>query len=132
MIYAMSNFPDIMSKILSVIFMILVFSIAYAYLKPHRLHKRRMVSTLLLKTTYLLYVVVVLTVVYSAIFHKDGLDKVFLEIEFFAFLLVLFAPTIGVFARKLGYFSKQRDSYNYFFTVVNILSIVALLLMYIF
>ena len=128
----MSNFPDVMSKILSVIFMILVFSIAYAYLKPHRLHKRRMVSTLLLKTTYLLYVVVVLTVVYSAIFHKDGLDKVFPDIEFFPFLLVLFAPTIGVFARKLGYFSKQRDSYNYFFTVVNILSIVALLLMYIF
>jgi hypothetical protein len=128
----MSNFPDVMSKILSVIFMILVFSIAYAYLKPHRLHKRRMVSTLLLKTTYLLYVAVVLAVVYSAIFYKGGLDKVFLEIEFFAFLLVLFAPTIGVFARKLGYFSKQRDSYNYFFTVVNILSIAALLLMYIF
>ncbi len=128
----MSNFPDVMSKILSVIFMILVFSIAYAYLKPHRLHKRRLVSTLLLKTSYLLYVLVLLFVVYRAIFHKGGLDKVFLEIEFFAFLLVLFAPTIGVFARKLGYFSKQRDSYNYFFSVVNVLSIASLLLMYIF
>ncbi|MFO7574124.1 MAG: hypothetical protein R6W67_03095 [Bacteroidales bacterium] len=121
-----------MSKILSVIFMVLVFSIAYAYLKPHRLHKRRMVSTLMLKVTYLLYVLVLLIVVYRAIFHKGGLDKVFLEIEFFAFLLVLFAPTIGIFARKLAYFSKQRDSYNYFFTVVNFLSIAALLLMYIF
>lgn len=132
MIQAMSNFPDVMSKILSVIFMMLVFAIAYAYLKPHRLHKRRLVSTLLLKTSYLLYVLVVLTVIYRAIFHKGGLNEVFLEIEFFAFLLVLFVPTIGVFARKLGYFSKQRDSYNYFFTVVNLLSIVALLLMYIF
>jgi len=128
----MSNFPDIMSKILSVIFMILVFSIAYAYLKPHRLHKKRMLSTLLLKSTYLLYVFVLLLVVYRSVFHKGGLNEVFLEIEFFAFLLVLFAPTIGVFARKLGYFSKQRESYNYFFTVVNFLSIAALLLMYIF
>jgi hypothetical protein len=51
-------------------------------------------------------------------------------IEFFAFLLVLFAPTIGIFARKLGYFSKKREGYNYFFTVVNMLSIIAILVMY--
>lgn len=128
----MSNFPDVMSKILSVIFMILVFSIAYAYLKPHRFHKRRKLSTLLLKASYLLYILVLVVVVYRAIYHKGGLHEVFLEIEFFAFLLVLFAPTIGIFTRKLGYFSKQRESYNYFFTLVNLLSIVALLLMYIF
>jgi hypothetical protein len=61
---------------------------------------------------------------------KGGLDKVFLGVEFFAFLIVLFAPTIGIFARKLGYFSKKREGYNYFFTVVNLLSVIAILLMY--
>jgi hypothetical protein len=128
----MSNFEDVMSKILGVIFIVLVFSIAYAYLKPHRLHKRRPFSTLLLKASYLLYLFLLLWVVFFASFYKGGLSEVFLEIEFFAFLVVLFAPTIGIFARKLGYFSKQRESYNYFFLVVNTLSILAIIAMYIF
>ncbi|MBM3419532.1 MAG: hypothetical protein FJY11_00180 [Bacteroidetes bacterium] len=121
-----------MSKILGIVFIILIFAIAYAYLKPHRLHKRRPVSTLLLKASYMLYLLVLLLVVFMAAFYRDGLDKVFLEIEFFAFLIVLFAPTIGIFARKLGYFSKNRENYNYFFLVVNVLSIIALALMYVY
>jgi len=128
----MSNFPDVMSKILGIVFIILIFAIAYAYLKPHRLHKRRPVSTLLLKASYMLYLLVLLLVVFMAAFYRDDLDKVFLEIEFFAFLIVLFAPTIGIFARKLGYFSKNRENYNYFFLVVNVLSIIALALMYVY
>jgi hypothetical protein len=51
-------------------------------------------------------------------------------VEFFAFLIVLFIPTIGIFARKLGQFSKKRENYNYFFTVINALCIIALLAMY--
>jgi hypothetical protein len=61
---------------------------------------------------------------------RGGLETVFFGIEFFAFLVVLFVPTIGIFARKLGQFSKKREGYNYFFTIVNILSMVAILLMY--
>jgi hypothetical protein len=128
----MSNFPDVMSKILGVVFIVLVFSIAYAYLKPHRIHKRRALSTLLLKASYLTYLLILLVIVFFSSLYKGGLSLVFLEIEFFAFLIVLFAPTIGIFARKLGYFSKQRDSYNYFFLVVNVLSIAALIIMYIY
>jgi len=58
------------------------------------------------------------------------LERFFFGIEFFAFLVVLFVPTIGIFARKLGQFAKKRDGYNYFFTIVNTLSIIALLVMY--
>jgi hypothetical protein len=35
-----------------------------------------------------------------------------------------------VFARKLGQFARKREGYNYFFTVVNILSVAAALIMY--
>lgn len=126
----MANFPDILSFILGAVFIILVFSIGYAYLKPHRLHKSRPVSTILLKGSYLIYLLVLLLVVYFSSLVKEGLEAVFMGIEFFAFLLVLFVPTIGIFARKLGYFSKRRDNYNYFFTVINGICIIALLLMY--
>jgi hypothetical protein len=126
----MANFESILSYILGLIFIVIIFSIGYAYLKPHQLHKRRPVSTLLLKGSYLLYLLILLFVVYFSALVKGGLEKVFMGIEFFAFLIVLFVPTIGIFARKLSQFSKKREDYNYFFTIVNSLCIIALLLMY--
>ncbi len=126
----MANFTQILNHILGIAFIIIIFALAYAYLKPHQLHKRRLVSTLFLKLSYLFYLLVLLIVVYLAALVKDGLENVFFGIEFFAFLIVLFVPNIGIFARKLGYFSKKREGYNYFFTIVNLLSVIALLVMY--
>ncbi|HEX7493152.1 MAG TPA: hypothetical protein VF346_02955 [Bacteroidales bacterium] len=126
----MANFPAVLNHILGIVFIIIVFALAYAYLKPHQLHKRRMVSTLLLKISYLVYLLVLLVIIYLSALVRGGLETVFYGIEFFAFLIVLFVPTIGIFARKLGQFSKKREGYNYFFTVVNVLSIMAILLMF--
>ena len=126
----MANFNAILNHILGIVFIIIVFSLAYAYLKPHQLHKRRLVSTLLLKGSYLLYLLILLIIIYLSALVNGGLEKVFFGVEFFAFLIVLFVPTIGIFARKLGQFSKKREGYNYFFTVVNVLSIVSILVMY--
>lgn len=126
----MANFNEILNHILGVVFIIIVFALAYAYLKPHQLHKRRLVSTLLLKGSYLFYLLVLLIIIYMSTLVNGGLEKIFFGIEFFAFLLVLFVPTIGIFARKLGQFAKKREGYNYFFTIVNALSVVALLVMY--
>jgi len=126
----MANFPDVLNHILGIVFIIIVFALAYAYLKPHQLHKRRLVSTLFLKISYLIYLLVLLIIIYLSALVRGGLEQVFYGIEFFAFLIVLFVPTIGIFARKLGQFSKKREGYNYFFTIVNILSIVAILVMF--
>ena len=126
----MANFPAVLNHILGIVFIIIVFALAYAYLKPHQLHKRRLVSTLFLKISYLIYLLVLLIIIYLSALVRGGLEQVFYGIEFFAFLIVLFVPTIGIFARKLGQFSKKREGYNYFFTIVNILSIVAILIMF--
>ncbi len=126
----MANFNEILNHILGIVFIIIIFSIAYAYLKPHQLHKRRLVSTLFLKGSYLLYLLVLLIIVYLSALVKGGLEEIFFGLEFFIFLIVLFVPTIGIFARKLGQFSKIRESYNYFFTLINILSLITILIMY--
>jgi hypothetical protein len=126
----MPNFTEILNHILGAVFIIIVFALAYAYLKPHQLHKRRMLSTLLLKSSYLVYLLVVLIIIYFSALVKEGLETVFFGVEFFAFLIVLFVPTIGIFARKLGQFDKKREGYNYFFTIVNTISIAAVLVMY--
>jgi hypothetical protein len=125
-----ANFNEIRDFILGAIFIILIFSIVYAYLKPHQLHKRRLLSTLLLKTTYLFYLLVLLIIVYLSALVKGGLLEVFKEIEFFAFLIVLFVPNIAILARKMGHFSKKRENYNWFFIVVNVLSTLAILVMF--
>lgn len=126
----MPNFQEILNHIIGAVLIIIVFSLAYAYLKPHRLHRTRKASTLSLKISYLVYVLVTAVTIYLAALVKEGLGEVFADIEFFAFLLVLFVPTTGVFIRKLGHFSKSRDRYNYFFTLINIIAIAAILLMY--
>ena len=126
----MANFNEVLNHILSIVFIIIIFSIAYAYLKPHQLHKRRLVSTLFLKVSYLIYLFILLIIVYLSALVKGGLDQVFSGAEFIIFLIVLFVPTIGIFARKLGYFNKKREEYNYFFTAINLVSIVAILMMY--
>jgi hypothetical protein len=69
-------------------------------------------------------------IIYISLVHRGGIEKVFPDIEFFVFLIVLFAPTIGILARKLGQFRKKRENFNYFFTVVNTLCIIALLTMF--
>jgi len=126
----MPNFNEILSQILGVIFIIIVFSLAYAYLKPHRLHKSRRTSTLLLKLSYLFYLLVLLIIIYLSAIVDGGLEEVFFGIEFFAFLIVLFIPTVAVFARKLSKFSKSREAYNILFTVINVLSTLAVIVMY--
>jgi hypothetical protein len=126
----MANFPAILNFIIGAVLIIIVFALVYAYLKPHRLHKRRPLSTLLLKASYMAYLLVLMFVVYLGSLVKGGLSEVFMGFEFFAFLIVLFGPSIGILARKLGPFNRRRENYNYFFTVVNVLCIIALALMY--
>ncbi|MBA4321476.1 MAG: hypothetical protein C0408_01530 [Odoribacter sp.] len=126
----MANFGTILNFILGAVFIVIVFSIAFAYLKPQRLHKTRPVSTVLLKGSYLMYLLILMIVVYFSVLNKGGLDEVFYGVEFFAFLIVLFVPTIGILARKLAQFRKKRESFNYFFTVINTLCIIALLIMF--
>lgn len=126
----MANFPEVSNFIIGALLIIFGFSLAYAYLKPHRVHKKYPISTFLLKVSYLVYLFVLLLVIYLSSLVKGGMSEVFYDIEFFAFLLILFVPTIGIFARKLGHFRKKRESFYYFFTLINVLSIAALLVMY--
>ena len=128
----MANFTDKINHIIGILFILMIFALAYGYLKPHQLHRRRKISTLLLKVSYLLYLLILLIVIYLSVLVKGGLQEVFYELEFFVFLFVLFVPTMGIFARRLERFSKKREGYNYIFTGINVISIIALLVMYIY
>jgi len=125
-----NNNNEILVHVLGIVFIVIVFALAFAYLKPYRLHKSRKTSTLLLKSSYLLYILVLMISIYLATIDREGLEQVFMGIEFFAFLIVLFVPTVAILARKLGKFSKQREGYNYLFTVINFGATIAIIVMY--
>jgi len=124
------NLPEMMSYIIGALFMVIVFAIAYAYLKPHRLHHARPLSTLALKGTYLIYLLVMLLVIYFASVRDGGVSQVFDGAEFFVFLVVLFVPTAGIFSRKIARFSGKRVRYNIIFSVVNLVMTLVLLVLY--
>jgi hypothetical protein len=124
------NLPEMMSYIIGALFVVIVFSIAYAYLKPHRLHHARPLSTLALKGSYLIYLLVMLLVIYFASLRGGGVSTVFDGPEFFVFLVVLFVPTAGIFSRKITRFSGKRVRYNIIFTLVNVIMTLTVLLLY--
>ncbi|MDX9729785.1 MAG: hypothetical protein RBT50_11030 [Bacteroidales bacterium] len=119
-----------MSYIIGAVFMVIVFSIAYAYLKPHRMHHARPLSTLALKGSYLIYLLAILLVIYLASLRGGGVSQVFDGPEFFIFLVVLFVPTAGIFSRKIERFSGKRIRYNLIFTAVNLLMAAVALVLY--
>lgn len=124
------NLPEMMSYIIGALFVVIVFSIAYAYLKPHRLHHARPLSTLALKGSYLIYLLVMLLVIYFASLRGGGVSTVFDGPEFFVFLVVLFVPTAGIFSRKIARFSGKRVRYNIIFSVINVILTITVLVLY--
>lgn len=122
--------PELFNYVIGALFVIIVFSIAYAYLKPHKMHHSRPLSTLALKGSYLLYLLVTLLVIYFSSIHDGGLSQVFDGSEFFVFLLVLFVPTIAIFSRKISTLNSRRVLFNVLFTAVNIIMTVAVIVMY--
>jgi hypothetical protein len=124
------SLPEMINYIIGGLFVIIVFSIAYAYLKPHKLHHSRPISTFALKASYLVWLLVTLLVIFFASLRGGGLSQVFDGPEFFVFLLVLFVPTIGIFSRKITSFSTRRVRYNLIFTAVNIVMTITVLILY--
>ncbi len=125
-----ANFPEILNYILGALFCIIVFALAYAYLKPHRLHHSRPLSTFALKSSYLLYLLVTLIVIYFATLSRNGLNNVFSGVEFFILLIVIFVPTVALFSRKITHFSDKRVRFNIVFTIVNLIMTFTILIMY--
>jgi len=124
------NLPELMNYIIGALLIVIIFSIAYAYLKPHRLHHARPLSTLALKVSYLIYLLVILLVICIASLRDGGVSQVFDGPQFFVFLVVLFVPTVGIFSRKITRFSGKRVRYNLIFCVINLIMTLTVLVLY--
>lgn len=117
---------------------ITIFSLLYAVsviiLRPFRTHSKRPVSTILLKLSYLLYLLVFIILSYVALFYfeiGDSLEDVTLEKRYTFYYIIMiiafFIPNLALMIRRK--INRFRVFYNFTFSIVNF--IITLVLIYI-
>jgi len=119
-------FKELLHIILFIVFL-LTFIMAYNYVKPFLINRKRKYSTLSLKLSYLIYLIFLLVFVF--LFLLFGADKVEYRITdsvFFGVLILLFLPNIGILIRRK--IKNVRIIYNYLFSVINIVATYYLIL----
>jgi len=105
---------------------LLIFIIAIIILKPFRIHRKRPMSTIFLKASYLVYLACFLLMAYLILFFSASADptedvdeeRVLNLLTIFS-VLAFFIPNIGIMIRRR--ISTWRVSYNYMVTALNVL-----------
>lgn len=111
---------------------LLIYIIAIIILKPFRIHRKRPVSTILLKSSYLAYLACFMLMAYLILFFSASAgpsedvdeERVFNALTVFS-VLAFFIPNIGIMVRRRV--RSWRVTYNYLVTAFNILISVGLI-----
>ena len=105
---------------------LLIYIIAIIILKPFRIHRKRPVSTILIKASYLIYLACFLLMAYLILFFSSSAEpseevdeeKILNMLTVFS-IFAFFIPNIGIMIRRR--ISSWRVSYNYIVTALNML-----------
>lgn len=124
----MSNFFQFFIHLLVISAFLLIFIMTFVFIKPFRINRRRMVSTIVLKTGYLVYMLILLSFFYFLIFVDKDLQDLITDNHFILILLCLFVPNIGILIRRK--IRKRRTDYNYLVTFINLIAITYLIYMF--
>jgi hypothetical protein len=98
------------------------------------MHRKRKLSTISLKVSYLIYLAFFLAFVYLVLFFADNevnteetMENGTSALYYIIVLISFFIPNIGIMIRRR--FKKNRSQYNYLVSVLNFLIILALVFM---
>ena len=105
---------------------LLIYIIAIIILKPFRIHRKRPMSTIFLKASYLVYLACFLLMAYLILFFsattepsEDVDEERILNLLTIFSVLAFFIPNIGIMIRRR--ISNWRVTYNYVVSALNIL-----------
>lgn len=111
---------------------LLIYIIAIIILKPFRIHRKRPMSTIFLKASYLLYLACFLLMAYLILFFsastepsEDVDEERILNLLTVFSVLAFFIPNIGIMIRRR--ISSWRVTYNYLVSALNILISIGLI-----
>lgn len=104
---------------------LLIFVVSIIILKPIRIHRKRPVSTIALKISYLLFLLFFLLFTYLLLFGEKQLsddeipyDTLF-NIHFLFFLSSTIIPNVGIMLRRS--ITNKRVVYNMLFSGINLI-----------
>lgn len=127
----MNNFFQFLLHFIFIATFLFVFIIAIIILKPFRIHRKRKISTITLKISYLLYLAFFLAFVYLVLFFarndvsvEDIMEDRTSMLYYIIVLISFFLPNIGIMIRRK--FDERRGLYNYIVSFFNLLVILAL------
>lgn len=104
---------------------LLLFVVSIIILKPFRIHRKRPVSTISLKVSYLLFLLIFLLFTYLLLFGKKQLSEddipydTLFNIHFLFFMSSTIIPNVGIMIRRS--IKKKRVMYNLLFTGINVI-----------
>ncbi len=115
----MNNFFQFLLRLVVIGGLSMVFIMAIIFLNPSKVHRRRKISTPLMKISYLLYLAIFLVFIYVLIFTNRNFQDYFNESNYTLAVFAGLFPTTGMLLRrKIKHF---RITYNYFLSIVHIL-----------
>ncbi len=129
----MNNFFQFLLHFIFIATFLFVFIVAIIILRPFRIHRKRKTSTILLKLSYLAYLLVFLTFVYLILFYTrnappevEELSNPTMTLYYIVVLLAFFIPNIGIMIRRR--IRKGRSQYNWVMSIINFIFVLALFL----
>lgn len=104
---------------------LLVYVIAIIILKPFRLHRKRPVSTIALKSSYLIYLAAFMVLAYMVLFfsitseptEEATEERIFTAFTIFS-VFAFFIPNVGIMIRRS--IRSWRVIYNYIVSGINL------------
>jgi len=131
----MNEFTNIFLHFIFIAVFAFLIVVSFFLLKPFRAHQKRPISTVLLKVSYLLFLVAFIILAYLILFFAEipdegsvGDDGLVLSICYVVIMASFFIPNLGIMLRRKV--KKMREYYNIAFTVINIFFFLAMILMY--
>jgi len=111
---------------------LLIYIIAIIILKPFRIHRKRPMSTVFIKVSYLVYLACFLLMAYLILFFSASAEPTeevdeerILNLLTVFSVLAFFIPNIGIMIRRR--IDSWRVQYNYMIAILNILFSVGLI-----
>lgn len=105
---------------------LLIYIVAIIILKPFRVHRKRPMSTIFIKSSYLIYLACFMLMAYLILFFSASSEptedvdeeRILNALTVFS-VLAFFIPNIGIMIRRR--IGSWRVPYNYIVTAINIL-----------
>ncbi len=128
----MSGFLNFFLHFIFLATFVFLIVVSFIILRPFRVHRTRMASTMALKLSYLAYLIVFITLVYLILFFSEipsedepWADDLIMKLNYIVIVISFFIPNLAIMLRRKV--KKMRKQYNIFFTIVNIVIAIALL-----